>query len=106
MSQRFTNFVRPYIHTTFVNRCDVCTYLYVYVHEVCIKMLHFNLHLTDRPHGAIQVLCIIQCGGGGRGGIAENSVTKGHGLTLLALRGGGCISALQKKHYVTLEWPL
>ncbi len=34
----------------------------------------------------------------------ETSVTKLHGSTLLALRGGGCqISG--KKPFVTLEWP-
>ena len=36
----------------------------------------------------------------------NKSVTNMYGSTLLALRGGGWVSNFQKKHYVTLEWPL
>ena len=46
-------------------------------------------------------------GGGWVSNIPDKSVTKVYSSTLLALRGGGWMSNIQeKKHYVTLEWPL
>ena len=47
-------------------------------------------------------------GGGRVSDFPEKSITKMHGSTLLTLRGGGCVCVKfpEKKHYVTLEWPL
>ena len=55
--------------------------------------------------GASQVLRNA-VGGGRLSDFPEKSVTKMYGSTLLALRGGGWRSNVQKKSYVTLEWPL
>ena len=55
--------------------------------------------------GAIQVLRNA-VGGERVSDFPEKSVIKINGSTLLALRGGGWVSIVQKKCYVTLEWPL
>ena len=46
-------------------------------------------------------------GGGWVSTFLQQSVTEVYGSTLLALRGGGWgVKIPEKKHYVTLEWPL
>ena len=58
-----------------------------------------------RALGAIKVLRNA-VGVGGCQVSLKRPVTKMYGSTLLALRGGVGVEFPEKKHYVTLEWPL
>ena len=51
------------------------------------------------------MLCNGDAVGGTVSNLLEKSVTKMYGSTLLALRGGGLVSKIQKKRYVTRMVP-